>query len=96
VTFCDVGSTALRLEITGSTAADVTVPGCPSCPRTEPSSLDVCPSPDGMPTQAVRLAGGLYQVLLRPNGSRSTSVRTLTAADGDSYCVYAVPMGAST
>ena len=96
VTFYNVTSTGLRLEITGSTAADVSVPGCPSCPRTQPSSLDVCPSPDGKPTQTVRLAGGPYHVLLRPSGSRSTSVRTLTAADGDRYCVYAVPMGAST
>ena len=94
VTFYNVTSTPLRLQITGATAADVTVPGCPSCPRSLPN-LDTCPSPSGKPTQAVRLAGGLYHVLLRPTGSRSMNVRTLTAVDGAGFCVYAVPAGPS-
>ena len=36
VTFYNITSTTLRLQITGATAEDVTVPGCPSCPRTVP------------------------------------------------------------
>lgn len=94
VTFYNVTSTPLRLQITGATAEDVTVPGCPSCPRSLPK-LDTCPSPSGKPTQAVRLAGGLYHVLLRPTGSRSMNVRTVTAVDGAGFCVYAVPAGPS-
>ena len=39
----------------------------------------------------MRLAGGLYHVLLRPTGSRSMNVRTLTAVDGAGFCIYAVP-----
>lgn len=76
-------------------AADVTVPGCPSCPRTV-SPVGTCPSPAGKPMQTVRLTSGLYHVLLRPTGSRSRNVRTLTAVDGDGFCVYAVPAGALT
>jgi len=95
VTFYNITSTAVRLEITGATAADVTVPGCSSCPRTRPPSFDNCPIPDGNPTQTLQLADGLYHVLLRPSGSSSRNVRTLTATDGDSYCVYAVPAGPS-
>ena len=95
VTFYNITSTTLRLQITGATAEDVTVPGCPSCPRTVPA-ISTCPSPTGKPTQTVRLAGGLYHVLLRPTGSRSMNVRTLTAVDGEGFCVYAVPAGAST
>jgi hypothetical protein len=94
VTFYNVTSTTLRLQITGATAEDVTVPGCPSCPASLPK-LDTCPSPGGKPMQAVRLAGGLYHVLLRPTGSRSMNVRTLTAMDGDGFCVYAVESGPS-
>ena len=94
VTFYNVTSTPLRLQITGATAADVTVPGCPSCPGSLPK-LDTCPSPGGKPTQAVQLAGGLYHVLLRPTGSRSMNVRTVTAVDGAGFCVYAVPAGPS-
>jgi hypothetical protein len=45
--------------------------------------------------QTLRLAGGLYHVLLRPTGSRSMNVRTLTAVDGAGFCVYAVPAGPS-
>ena len=43
----------------------------------------------------MRLADGPYHVLLRPVGSRNKNVRTLTAVDGATYWVYAVPMGAS-
>jgi hypothetical protein len=89
VTFYNVTSTPLRLQITGATAEDVTVPGCPSCPATVPR-LSTCPSPGGKPSQAVRLAAGLYHVLLRPTGSRGTTVHTLTAVDGAGFCVYAV------
>jgi len=94
VTFYNVTSTPLRLQITGATAADVTVPSCPSCPASLPR-LDTCPSPGGKPTQDVRLAGGLYHVLLQPTGSRRMTVRTLTAVDGAGFCVYAVPAGPS-
>jgi hypothetical protein len=34
-------------------------------------------------------------VLLRPAGSRGMNVRTLTAVNGASFCVYAVPAGPS-
>jgi len=94
VTFYNVTSTPLRLQISGATAADVTVPGCPSCPASLPK-LDTCPSPGGKPTQNVRLAGGLYHVLLQPTGSRRMTVRTLTPVDGAGFCVYAVPAGPS-
>jgi hypothetical protein len=59
VVFDNVTSTPLRLQITGSTAVEVTVPGCPSCPAGLPRSLDVCPSPAGKPAQNVRLADAL-------------------------------------
>lgn len=94
VTFYNITSTELRLQITGATAQDVTVPGCPSCPKSL-NRLDTCPSSAGKPSQDVRLAAGLYHVLLRPTGSRSMNVRTLTATDGDGFCVYAVPAGPS-
>jgi len=94
VTFYNITSTTLRLQISGATAEDVTVPGCPSCPKYV-RAVDTCPSPAGKPSQTVRLSGGLYHVLLRPTGSRSMNVRTLTAVDGDGFCVYAVPAGPS-
>ena len=61
-----------------------------------PAEARHLPEPRGKPTQAVQLAGGLYHVLLRPTGSRSMNVRTLTAVDGAGFCVYAVPAGPST
>ena len=57
-----------RLQISGATVADVTVPGCPSCPASRPK-LDTCPSPGGKPTQDVLLAGGLYHVMLQPTAA---------------------------
>lgn len=94
VTFFSVTSGPARLRITGATAADVTVPGCPSCPRTVPQD-HACPSAAGKPVQTVRLAAGLYHVLLQPDGSTRQNVRTITPVDGDAFCVYAVEAGPS-
>ena len=66
-------------------------PECPARLRARGvGQARLVPEPGGFP-QAVRLAGGLYHVLLQPTGSRRMSVRTLTAVDGAGFCVYAVP-----
>lgn len=96
LTYYNVTSTAVRVQITGATAVDITVAPCPSCPATQPPAIGACPSPDGKPTQTVQLGDGLYHALLSPESGVGSTVRAFTAVDGDHYCVFAVDDGPAT
>jgi tetratricopeptide (TPR) repeat protein len=56
-------SSNVRVLVTGPTAQEVTLPGCPGCPVSYPSGTESCPGAAGKPSSTIRLRPGTYYVL---------------------------------
>lgn len=56
-------SSNVRVLVTGPTAQEVTLPGCPGCPVSYPVGTESCPGPAGKPSSTIRLRPGTYYVL---------------------------------
>lgn len=81
-----------RVLVSGPTAHEITVPGCPGCPAQYAPGDSTCPNLAGKPSVTLRLQPGTYDVLsLRPADTRITrliSMRTITSGYRYTTCLY--------
>jgi hypothetical protein len=87
VTLYNITSSEMKVDLAGSSAAEVTLPGCGGCPASVPSGTP-CPDPAGKPATSVQLDPGLYHVLLDADQPKGDNVKTVVPQQNDELCVF--------
>jgi tetratricopeptide (TPR) repeat protein len=83
-------SSDVRVLVTGPTAQEVTVPGCPACPVSYPAGTTSCPGTTGKPVSETRVRLGTYYVMQdRDELGASATVSEFTVRPGGTVlCVW--------
>jgi tetratricopeptide (TPR) repeat protein len=83
-------SSAVRVLLTGPTAQEVTVPGCPGCPASYPAGTTSCPGTAGKPSSETRVRVGTYFVMQdREELGATVTVSEFTVQPGGAVlCVW--------
>lgn len=87
VTLYNITSSEMKVSLTGSSAAEVTLPGCGGCPNSVAPGTP-CPDPAGKPATSVQVDPGLYHFLLDADVPKSTNVKTIVPQQNDELCVF--------
>ncbi len=87
ITLYNITSSEMKVDLAGSSAAEVTLPGCGGCPGGVPSGTP-CPDPSGKPAVSVQVDPGQYHVLLDAGQPKGDNVKTVVPQQNDELCVF--------
>jgi hypothetical protein len=87
ITLYNITSSPMKVYLTGSSAAEVELPGCSGCPAGVASGTP-CPDPAGKPAVSTQVDPGLYHVLLDADAPKASNVKTIVPVQNDELCVF--------